>query len=237
MMLEKESAVSFVYGYVNDFDSNRDDFSELEAQLRDQRATPTTDELNRVKRRATAGDVRPRTFTLARLAMVSLVSGAVLVGGSAASLALSGPSGDGSAGRAQYPTTTGGPTTTTTTTGGPTTTTTGGPTPLATPNQGGVLPNDDQGGCSTSTARSSQTNCPEDDTTPSLAPDESGVAPAADSGGDEPNAAQETRQVATGGGDGRLPFTGLLALPLMLVGVVMLGAGFALRGRAAAREG
>ncbi len=111
MMLEKESAVSFVYGYVNDFDSNRDDFSELEAQLRDQRATPTTDELDRVKRRATAGDVRPRTFTLARLAMVSLVSGAVLVGGSAASLALSGPSGDGSAGRAQYPTTTGGPTT------------------------------------------------------------------------------------------------------------------------------
>lgn len=220
MMLEKEPAVSFVFGYVNDFDSHSDDFAELEAQLRDQRATPTTDELNRVKRRATAQAARGRTFTAARLAMVSLVSGALLVGGSTASLAVSGLSGDGSAGKAQYP----GPGTTVTTTSTTTTTTTT-PAPLSgtAPNTdtGGVLPSEDQGAA------------PSEDT-PSLEPDEGGVAPAEDTGQGS-NPAQETRQVATGGGDGRLPFTGLMALPLLLVGVLMLGAGFMLRGRAAAR--
>ena len=154
---------------------------------------------------------RGRFLSPARLAMVSLVSGAILVGGSGASLAVSGLSSDGSAGIAQY--------VQNTTTG-------------TTPDTGAVAASEDQGGdgCSTTSgAQSSQTNCPDDsDTTPSLTPDQGDVAPAADTGGDD---AQETKQVASGGSDGRLPFTGLAALPLLLIGVVMLSGGFLLRLR------
>jgi hypothetical protein len=42
-------------------------------------------------------------------------------------------------------------------------------------------------------------------------------------------AAQPARQVAVSGGDSGLPFTGLMAIPLLLVGVGMAAAGFAFR--------
>jgi hypothetical protein len=216
MMVEKEPPVSFVYGCVNhDRDSHTEDFDALERQLHANRPVPTDPELDRARQRAVnAASTRPRSrgrvFSPARLAMVSLVSGALLVGGSSASLAVSGLSSNGSAGIAQY-------------------------VQSPPPDTGAVAPSQDQGGgttpstdpgCSTDSARASQTNCPEDDT---------GTAPSLDDGDSEPTAeagdVQETEQIANGGSDGRLPFTGLLALPLLLTGVGLLVAGFALRSR------
>jgi hypothetical protein len=46
-------------------------------------------------------------------------------------------------------------------------------------------------------------------------------------------AAPDAAPVSTGGGSGSLPFTGYLAIPVLLLGAVMLGAGVALRRRSA----
>jgi len=225
MMLEKESPVSFVYPYVNHDSDTSDDFGALERQLHDQRPVATDAELERIERRAvTAASARRsdtsrgRFLSPARLAMVSLVSGAILVGGSGASLAVSGLSSDNSAGIAQY---------------------LQSPPPRGTtPNTdtGAVAPSQDQGGgddgCNTSSARAAQNTCPE-------AEEESGILPSLNNGDvtTTPAAdAQETKQVASGGSDGRLPFTGLVALPLLLVGVALLSGGFLLRSRASAER-
>ena len=108
-----------------------EDFGAIERRLHADRPVPTEDELGRAKHRAvTAASARAhaprrRILSPARLAMVSLVSGAILVGGSGASLAVSGLSSDGSAGIAQY--------VQNTTTG-------------TTPDTGAVAPSEDQGG-------------------------------------------------------------------------------------------
>lgn len=47
-------------------------------------------------------------------------------------------------------------------------------------------------------------------------------------------AAQPTAQTGAGGGGGKLPFTGYLAIPVLVLGAGMLGAGFVARRRAAA---
>ena len=208
----------------HDPENTNEDFGPLEHQLRAGRPTPTDAELDRVRHRAMAADrseerSRRGIFSPARLAMVSLVSGLLLVGGSGASLAVSGLSSDGSAGKAQYiqtPSTTSTPTDT-----------------------GGVAPSQDQGGaddpgCSTSSAQAAQTNCPEDETGTAPSIDQGDTEPAADQGTDP---AQETRQIANGGTDNRLPFTGFLALPLLLVGVMMLATGFVLRRTSAQKLG
>jgi hypothetical protein len=44
------------------------------------------------------------------------------------------------------------------------------------------------------------------------------------------NVPQETRQISSGGG-GSLPFTGFLAIPVLIVGIGLLGAGVAMRLR------
>jgi hypothetical protein len=49
-------------------------------------------------------------------------------------------------------------------------------------------------------------------------------------------AAQAARQVEVTGGDNGLPFTGFAAIPLLLVGVGLAGAGFAFRRAAAERD-
>ena len=49
-------------------------------------------------------------------------------------------------------------------------------------------------------------------------------------GSDAQPAVQEEEQVATGGG-GELPFTGFLAIPLLIVGVLFLVAGGVMRSR------
>jgi len=200
---------------IEDRDSNQNEFSALEQHLRDERPTPTEGELDRVRERAVGNRFRsgPRA---ARLAMVSLVSGALLIGGSGAALAVSGSSGDGGAGAAQYrqnvPSET---------------------SPLTPSDQGAVAPDSDSGteptdtSCS-NTARASQsgTSCPETD---------DAVAPGQETGSTDP--AQTVRQASSGGSDGRLPFTGLAAIPLLGLGVVMLAGGIVLRRRSTADSG
>ena len=64
-------------------------------------------------------------------------------------------------------------------------------------------------------------------------PGDEGVAdePGADEGGTEPQAAAQT-QVVSDSGEDSLPFTGFLAIPLMIGGVALLGTGAVLRLRA-----
>jgi hypothetical protein len=70
--------------------------------------------------------------------------------------------------------------------------------------------------------------------------DEGGNSPAQTVGGDKgtgsngsaPTNAQEVKQATASNGNGTLPFTGLLAVPLLLGGVALLGTGVVLRRRA-----
>jgi hypothetical protein len=73
----------------------------------------------------------------------------------------------------------------------------------------------------------------EDDTnTPSgVAGEESGNSPSGTAG--EQAGVQPARQVEAGAGSGTLPFTGFLAIPVLLGGVALLSAGLVLRHRAA----
>src|SRR3954447_16060031 len=61
----------------------------------------------------------------------------------------------------------------------------------------------------------------------SNSPDQGGVA------GDDESDVQPTRQVENGAGSDQLPFTGFLAIPVLLGGVALLGTGLVLRRRAA----
>jgi hypothetical protein len=65
----------------------------------------------------------------------------------------------------------------------------------------------------------------------------SGGSPNANHGGTQGtgtgNAVQPARQVETGAGGGQLPFTGFLAIPVLLGGIALLGAGMVLRHRTA----
>lgn len=63
-----------------------------------------------------------------------------------------------------------------------------------------------------------------------------GVLGAGGQGGANEGAAQAARQVEVTGGDNGLPFTGFAAIPLLLVGVGLAGAGFAFRRAAAERD-
>lgn len=51
-------------------------------------------------------------------------------------------------------------------------------------------------------------------------------------GGEEPAAAQEAAQEEVSGGDDTLPFTGFLAIPLLIGGVALMGTGAVLRWKA-----
>jgi hypothetical protein len=59
-----------------------------------------------------------------------------------------------------------------------------------------------------------------------------GVTPSDEGGGEQPAAAQEAAQEEVSGGDETLPFTGFLAIPLLIGGVALMGTGAVLRRRA-----
>lgn len=83
---------------------------DVERHLREERPQPTGEQLERMRRislsssrgRRRRAPLRGFQPGLARLAMVALLSGALLVAATSTSLAVSGISGDGSAGKAQY---------------------------------------------------------------------------------------------------------------------------------------
>ena len=62
--------------------------------------------------------------------------------------------------------------------------------------------------------------------------EENGVTPSDEGGGEQPAAAQEADQEEVSEGDETLPFTGFLAIPLLIGGVALMGTGAVLRRRA-----
>jgi hypothetical protein len=59
-----------------------------------------------------------------------------------------------------------------------------------------------------------------------------GEAPGDRGGGEQPAAAQEAAQAEAAAGDETLPFTGFLAIPLLIGGVALMGTGAVLRWKA-----
>lgn len=158
----------------------------VERRLRDGRPELTALELDAVKRRAMTSAARrsPSPFTTtkgilmkSRLAVTLVLALGLLMSGTGATLAVSGLSGSGSAGTAQYP-------------------------------DVDQQPDDILG-------------VEEEDVPP---------APAADV-----TPVQETRQV-TAADDAALPFTGFLAIPVLIGGVGLLGAGIVMRRRIGSEE-
>ena len=136
-----------------------------------------------------------------RLALTALIAVGAMMSGTGATLAVTGSSGSGSAEQHQYTT----PTTETT----PTTTTTV---------------------TETETVQTTSTT----ESQPTLAPQQ--VAGDQDEGGDdspsEDSDTEPTEQVEVAGdSDESLPFTGFLAIPLLLGGVAMIATGGVLRHR------
>jgi len=187
----------------DDRDITDADLHSLEQRLRDERPTPTESELQRIRQRATGrrSGGAGRAARAARLAMVSLLSGAFLIGGGGAALAVSGSSGSGSSGAAQYKQ---------------------------------VVPSQTPGSGETPQSRTEPSRT-ESGPNPTE-PDRGGDVPTTDRGTSS-NPTQQARQAANGGSDGRLPFTGLAAIPLMGLGVIMLGGGLVLRRRRTAEDG
>ena len=62
--------------------------------------------------------------------------------------------------------------------------------------------------------------------------EDNGVTPSDEGDGEQPAAAQEAYQEEVSEGDETLPFTGFLAIPLLIGGVALMGTGAVLRRRA-----
>jgi hypothetical protein len=162
----------------------------VERRLRAARAQLEPDELDRVRHRVLADAPPPRharrrfagLLALPRVATTALLVAGFLVTGASAGLAVSGTSGSGSAGDAQYPRND----------------TSGGGN---TPDLGGVNGTDQNGNVGVEDENTADT--------------------------------QLTRQIASTDSD-RLPFTGLAAIPLLLVGAGMIVSGGLLRRRSSA---
>jgi hypothetical protein len=150
-------------------------------RLRDERPEASALELDRIKLRAQASARqrahRGEAFMRSRLAITLVLVVGVLMSGAGAGLAVSGVSGAGSSGNAQYPTET---------------------TDVQT-----VLP-------------TTETN-----------------TPAGTTGSTNP--AQETRQVSSNDSS-QLPFTGYAAIPVLLIGLSLLGVGLVMRRRVSDRR-
>lgn len=149
-------------------------------QLRDERPQASALELDRIKLRAQA-TARRRAHRRepsmrSRLAITSILVVGVLMSGAGAGLAVSGVSGSGNAGLAQYTT--------------------------DTTDTQRVLP-------------TTETNVPSDTT--------------------DTNPAQEKRQVSSNDSS-QLPFTGYAAIPVLLIGLALLGVGVVMRRRVADRR-
>ncbi len=143
-----------------------------------------------------------------RMAITSMLVLGVLAGGTGTGLAVSGVSDSGSAGKAQYP-------------------------------PGANAQGDNKGGGGNGGGESPDVLGEEENDTPNDTPDDTDVAGVQESrrgqggsgqGGGGQNGVQATRQVSVQE-DGNLPFTGLAAIPLILIGVGLLATGVVLHRR------
>jgi hypothetical protein len=194
------------------------DFRAIEQRLREERPALTALELDAVKLRTMSSSARKSpgiivrkkgTFMKSRLALVLVLALGVFVSGTGATLAISGTSGSGSAGSAQYPQT---------------------------------CHEEEQTGAKVKGSCEPSKTCHEEET--------AGERSAGSCGGETCHGeeasgkraqgscdTQGTRQASSGGGGGSLPFTGFLAIPVLIVGVGLLGAGVAMRLRMRSSDG
>lgn len=188
--------------------------------LREQRPEATPLELDRIKvrvkaraaRRSPSYFARQKGFRMrSRIAITSMLVLGVFMSGTGATLAVSGISSSGSAGKAAYPPAVV-PTQTTATTPQPSPSVAPAPTVLGEVSSGSNHP---------------VPTAPEKAERPETVPgDVRGVTAEAPA-----DVVQPARQVAAQG-EATLPFTGFAAIPVLLMGFALLTAGFMLRRRA-----
>ncbi|HEX2161456.1 MAG TPA: hypothetical protein VHF88_06510 [Thermoleophilaceae bacterium] len=202
------------------------DLSEVADRLRESRSVPTPLELDELKLRARHQAARSSTspggnMLKSRLALTALIAVGAMMSGTGATLAVTGSSGSGSAEEHQYTT----PTTTTETTDTtPTTETETTPTTETVTTTTTVTET-----TSTSQVDETRTNQSNDTPQPTLAPQD--VAGDQDEGGDDGDSSPSEQVQVAGDSDDSLPFTGFLAIPLLIGGVAMIATGGILRHR------
>jgi hypothetical protein len=187
-----------------------EDLTAIDELLRRQRPHAEALQLDRM-RAATSERInrRPRSSTVpkgtplkSRIAITAILAMGVLMSGTGATLALTGPSSSGSAARAQY-------------------------CPPASQNGQGGQNSNSQNTNGRRCGQQNQVRGVSDQSSDTLG---GGAGGGNDSGGD-PTAAQANRQAAAGNGDD-LPFTGFAALPIVLAGICLLATGLLLNRRA-----
>ena len=198
---------------------NTGEFLSVEQRLRDDRPALTALELDAIKLRTIESSARRSpgpiarrkgNFMKSRLALVVVLALGLFMSGTGATLALSGTSSSGSAGSAQYPET------------------------CREEEESGKK---EEGSCAPektcheeeASGERSQGSC-------SKTCQEEEASGERSSGSCE-HETQEVRQSSSGGGGGTLPFTGFLAIPVLIIGVGLLGAGVAMRLRMRSGEG
>ena len=189
--------------------SNRDripaELEEVAARLRQERATATPFELDRIKLQAMRQAERPRPsfytrqkgmLLKSRLALILVVAAGFTLSTTGATLAITGSSGSGNAAVSEY-----------------------GAQGVSGANEGGGESNGkSEGGVKGKSESGGETN----------GQSEGGVNDKSLGGGDSTEPVSQTsggEQVAVAGDSGSLPFTGFLAIPLLIVGVVLLSFG------------
>jgi hypothetical protein len=184
------------------------DLDELAARLRRERPDMSDDAFARVHDRVVARAPQRRRTPRASIATAVLVATGLLFTGGGASLAVSGLASDTTAVKAQY----------------------APPTPPATPPTPPTPGVSIQGGVDTSTT-------PTTPTTPTTTTDagvqgESDENPSLGTQGEQDQApAEAPQQVAVGSGGDTLPFTGFAAIPIVVIGAILIAAGALLRRR------
>jgi hypothetical protein len=214
-------------------DDSHDDFQPVIQRLRAERPLATPLELDALKQRVLARAARPRpttrrSFSLmrTRAAILSMLALGFLLSTTGAGLAVSGLADNNQASTGQYgPTPT--PTSTSTPTPTPTSTTTPpAPTTTTTTAPGAPAPQVTTTPAPESTVLGEQKeNKPEAQQPSEVLPAETQTPP---------SAVQPARQLESGT-TSELPFTGFAALPVLLAGLILLGAGLVMR-RSAAKD-
>jgi hypothetical protein len=198
---------------MSDHQSDHHELDELGDALRERRPPLTSDAYERVHDRVIARMPAPRRTRRTSIATALLLATGVLLSGGGASLAISGGASDTTAVRAQYvapqPPASG--------VGNVNAQGNGNAAPVTTtPEQGAVAGEQN----SSSPTLGEQNNNPES---------QGGVAGEHAAG----EVAEAPQQVVAASGGGELPFTGFAAIPIVVIGVLLIGAGALLRRRTA----